>query len=435
MIKPNVSDIDSEYSVIGCILHDSSVIPSINGNLKPADFTDSRLGDLFQIVMSMYDHQSFIDIVTINREVKKQITTKGFPDLLEEAADSVPSANGIAHYSKIVLDNALIRRLSALCRETVQIIEERHLDPSEAVGRLETGVSEIANISADISHQEQMPEITQSFYNDYINGSLPDPIPAGLFQLDEMLGGGFRPEEFIVIGGNPSMGKTAIAITAAVNQSTTGVHVGFISLEMDRKSLGQRAIAMVGKVNLLDMRKRNLSDNELEKMQQAIGALSDATLFIDDQPGLTISQVRAKCRHMVHKDKCQIIYIDYLQLISPDKDGRSKNEEVGNMTKSLKNLCRELKIPIIVLSQLSRGNTNRENQRPKMSDLRDSGSIEQDADIVLFPYRPSYANRNNPSWVPNDGEEYDEIGIAKQRNGPCGIVRSHFEEEFGLWKA
>ena len=390
-------NLDAEQSVLGAILLDPDSIVSVMEFLMPEDFYRVNHQVIFKAMVELNNDSSPIDIVSVAERLNqnKQLENAGGQFYLLELAEKVPTASNVEYYSKIVSEKSTLRKL---IRTSTDIA-------TDAYGETE--------------RMKNTGEITG--------------IPTGYIDLDRMTSG-LHSDELIILAARPSVGKTAFVLNIAKNVATkTNETVAIFSLEMSAESLVNRMLCSEGSIDASNMRNGRLTEEELRSYFVASGTLSNAPIYIDDTPGIRVSEIRAKCRRLKQeRNNLGLIVIDYLQLI--EGNGReSRQQEVSEISRNLKKLAKELSVPVIALSQLSRGVEQRQDKRPVMSDIRESGSIEQDADIVAFLYREDYY-RQEPDEDGNVPEQESnniiEVIIEKNRSGPRGTVELMFIKEY-----
>jgi replicative DNA helicase len=422
---------DAEASLLGAVLIDTDAIVKIADVVHPDDFYDERHKRIFEAVMQLYDKHSPIDVLTLSNQLK----TTGFIDMvggasyLTELTNFVPTAAHVEQYAEIVSQKALRRRLIKASQEIVGLGYDESRSLQELVEEAETRLFDVSqrHVKQDISSLETILEGSferlDELHKD--KGKIRG-IPTGFKDLDNILAGLQRSDLFI-LAARPSMGKTALALSLAHNvavKSETPVLI--FSLEMSKEQLVDRMLAMESGVDAWALRTGNLSDSDFEKIGQAMGTLSEAPVYIDDTPGITVSDLRTKARRESHIRPLGLIIVDYLQLMSGGNrfsgDG-NRVQEISEISRGLKGVARELNVPLIALSQLSRSVESRSPQIPQLQDLRESGSIEQDADVVSFIYREEYYNPET------DRKNIMDIFIKKHRNGPTGAVELYFERD------
>ncbi|MFC5601678.1 replicative DNA helicase [Sporosarcina koreensis] len=421
---------EAEQSVIGAIFLQPEALITASEILRPDDFYRTAHEKIFDTMQILSDRGQPIDVVTVTEELsaKKELEDVGGISYLTEVANAVPTAANIEYYAKIVEEKSLLRRL---IRVATNIVEEGFTKEDEVEAVLSEAEKRIMEVSSrknagDFKHIKDV--LVETYDNIEIlhtrKGEVTG-IPTGFRDLDKITAG-FQRNDLIIVAARPSVGKTAFALNVAQNVATkAGENVAIFSLEMGAEQLVMRMLCAEGNIDAQVMRTGNLEAEDWRKLTMAMGSLSNAGIFIDDSPGIRINEIRSKCRRLQQEHGLGMIMIDYLQLImGSGRSGENRQQEVSEISRSLKALARELKIPVIALSQLSRGVEQRQDKRPMMSDLRESGSIEQDADIVSFLYREDYYDKET------ENQNMIEIIIAKQRNGPTGTVTLAFAKEY-----
>lgn len=421
---------DAEASLLGAILIDSDAIVKIADSLQAADFYDERHQTIFEAVKSLYEKHSPIDVLTLTDQLKSNglLDMVGGEAYLTELTNYVPTAAHVEQYAEIVVQKSLRRKLIKSSQDIVSLGYDETKNLQELIEQAESHVFEASqkHVGQNIVSLEDI--LGESF--DRLDELHKDKgkirgIPTGFKDLDTILAGLQRSDLFI-LAARPSMGKTALLLNLAHNISTkAGETVLFFSLEMSKEQLVDRLLAMESGVDAWALRTGNLTDYDFEKIGHAMGNLSEAPMFFDDTPGITISDLRTKARREAHKRPLGLIVVDYLQLMSGGgryNDG-NRVQEISEISRGLKGIARELNVPLIAASQLSRSVENRNPQIPQLADLRESGSIEQDADIVAFIYREEYYKPDT------DRKNVTDIFIKKHRNGPTGGVELYFDRE------
>jgi len=423
--------VDVEASLLGSLLIDPDAVVKIADIVKPVDFYDDRHRKIYEACTRLYEQQSPIDIITLSEELKADgvLHDIGGASYLTELTNTVPTATHVEQYAAIVATKSIRRRLIAASNEISQIGFDEKRTIAELVEEAESKLFEVSqrHVKNDIISMEDILatsfERLDELHKD--KGTIRG-VSTGYKDLDNVLAG-FQKSDLIVLAARPSMGKTALALNFAQNIAVKSEEsVLMFSLEMSKEQLVDRLLASEAGVNSWNLRTGNLSDNDFEKIGYAMGVLSEAKLFIDDTPGITVSELRTKARREAHKRPLGLIVVDYLQLMSGGaKFGGDGNrvQEISEISRGLKGVARELNVPVLALSQLSRSVESRSPQIPQLSDLRESGSIEQDADVVAFIYREDYYNPE--SERPN----IMDLLIRKHRNGPTGKVELYFDRE------
>ncbi|WP_203248289.1 replicative DNA helicase [Sporosarcina beigongshangi] len=421
---------EAEQSVIGAIFLEPQALITAAELLIPEDFYRLAHTKIFETMIKLSDRGQAIDVVTVTEELsaKKELEDVGGISYLTEIANSVPTAANIVHYARIVEEKALLRRLIRVATSIVEDGYAREDEVEALLSEAEKKMMEVSNRknAGDFKHIKDV--LVETYDNiELLHTRKGDVtgIPTGFTDLDKMTAG-FQRNDLIILAARPSVGKTAFALNVAQNVATkTDENVAIFSLEMGAEQLVMRMLCAEGNIDAQVMRTGALEAEDWRKLTMAMGSLSNAGIFIDDSSGIRVNEIRSKCRRLQQEHGLGMIIIDYLQLISGNgRAGENRQQEVSEISRSLKGLARELKVPVIALSQLSRGVEQRQDKRPMMSDLRESGSIEQDADIVSFLYREDYYDKET------ENQNIIEIIIAKQRNGPTGTVSLAFAKEY-----
>ncbi|MFD0590248.1 replicative DNA helicase [Paenibacillus sp. GCM10027627] len=423
-------NVEAEQAVIGAILLQPEALITAMERVRSEDFYKSDHRIIFEAMIELGENNQPVDLVTLTAHLQNGglLEEAGGVSYLAGLANAVPTAANVDYYAQIVEEKSMLRRL---IRTATNIVTDGYAN-AEDVGVLlsdaEKKILEISNrrsSSGFISIRDVLMEVFEKVEFLYSNKGGTTGIPSGFVDLDKMTAG-FQRSDLIIVAARPSVGKTAFALNIAQNVGVRAKEtVAIFSLEMSAAQLVQRMICAEANVDATRMRTGNLEGDDWEKLTMAIGALSEAQIFIDDTPGITVADIRAKCRRLKKERGLGMILIDYLQLIQGrGKAGENRQQEVSEISRTLKQIARELEVPVIALSQLSRGVEQRQDKRPMMSDLRESGSIEQDADIVSFLYRDDYYDKES------EKKNIIEIIIAKQRNGPVGTVELVFLKNY-----
>jgi len=423
--------LEAECALLGSLILDWRVCGEVVQILEGAEsFYKPAHAAIYETLVELYDQVQSIDMVQLKQrlEDKSQLEQVGGLDYLIELAESVPSAASAVYYANIVHEKASLRKLIG----SAGAILDDCYNSSEPVGELldkaERAIFEIAE-SKTSTDAAELGELLQETYDKLqTDEGMRTGIETGFFELDEMTNG-LQPGEMIIVAARPSMGKTALALNMAEHMAATSKQpCAVFSLEMSRQQLAQRLLCSRSGVDSHKLRRNQLRDEDFGKLALTVGELSEAPLFIDDTPGLTLLGLRAKARRLAARHDIKAVFVDYLQLMSAP-GSESRQQEVSNLSRGIKALARELNIPVICLSQLNRAAEQREGHRPRMSDLRESGSIEQDADVVMMLHRESYFHRGEEEWAAENPDKVNEaeLIIAKQRNGPTGAVRLIFD--------
>lgn len=420
---------DAEMSLLGAVLIDEEVLADISEHVTAADFYDKRHSIIFEGMMHLYEKHRPVDLLTLTDELKKkkQLETVGGSAFLSELTNYVPTAAHAETYAEMVSQKAVRRRLIKASAEISELGFDEETTTQELLEKAEAELFSVSDqsLKQDLISLESI--LTDSF--DRLEelhrnkGSLRG-IRTGYRDLDNMTAG-LQRSDLIVLAARPSMGKTTLVTNLAYNVATIAKQpVIFFSLEMSKEQLVDRMLADASGVDAWNIRTGNLSDEDFGKLSEAMGEMAEAPIYIDDTPGLSVLEMRTKARRAAHEHPLGLIIVDYLQLMqgSSRTDG-NRVQEVSEISRGLKLIARELNVPVIALSQLSRSVESRSPQIPQLADLRESGSIEQDADIVMFIYREAYYNPET------DRENVTDLIIAKHRNGPVGKIELYFHPE------
>ncbi|MBM6616913.1 replicative DNA helicase [Bacillus suaedaesalsae] len=423
-------NIEAEQAVLGAIFLEPSSLVQASEILIPEDFYRASHQRIFNVMIILSEKGEPVDLVTVTSELAdlKLLEEIGGVSYLSDLANSVPTAANIEYYAKIVEEKSLLRRL---IRTATTIVTEGYSQDEEVEALLNEAEKSILDVSRrknSGAFQNIKDVLVEAYDNiEQLNNRVGDitGIPTGFKELDRMTAG-FQRNDLIIVAARPSVGKTAFALNIAQNVATkTEENVAIFSLEMGAQQLVMRMLCAEGNINAQNLRTGSLTPEDWGKLTMAMGSLSNAGIYIDDTPGVKINEIQSKCRRLKQESGLGMILIDYLQLIQGSgRSGENRQQEVSEISRSLKQLARELQVPVIALSQLSRGVEQRQDKRPMMSDIRESGSIEQDADIVAFLYRDDYYDKES------ENKNIIEIIIAKQRNGPVGTVELAFVKEF-----
>lgn len=423
-------NIEAEMSLLGAILIDDDTVADASEIIKPNDFYDKRHQIIFSAVMRLYEKHKPIDLLTLTEEIKKkkQLEIIGGSAYLTELTNYVPTSAHAKSYAEIIYQKSIRRKLIKASAEINEMSFDEN-SPSEEL--LEKAESELFSVS-DQSLKQDLVSIesilTESF--DRIeelhrNKGQLRGIRTGYKDLDNMTAG-LQRSDLIILAARPAMGKTTFVSNLAYNVATiVKLPVLFFSLEMSKEQLIDRMLADASGVDSWNIRTGNLSDADFGKISDAMGEMAEAPIYIDDTPGLSILEMRTKARRAAHDQQLGLIVVDYLQLLQTSGNYQGNRvQEVSEISRGLKLIARELNVPLVALSQLSRTVESRNPPIPQLADLRESGSIEQDADIVSFIYRPGYYEPDNPDY-----QNITDLIIAKHRNGPVGKVQLYFHPE------
>ena len=412
---------EAEQSVIGSMIMSKDAIVEASEMITGADFYQQQYGIVFEAMVELHDEGKAVDLITLQdrlreKELPPEISSMEF---VRDLLSAVPTSANVKYYAEIVAEKSMLRKL---IKTTEEISNLCYLGKEKTQDILEVTEKKIFDLVQNRGSEEFVP-IRQVVLNaiekiekaSRTQGSVTG-IPTGFIDLDYKMSG-FQPSDLILVAARPSMGKTAFVLNIAQymafhNDVTTAI----FSLEMSKEQLVNRLLALESKVDSQNIRTGNLEDEEWAKLIEGANIIGKSHLIIDDKPGISISELRSKCRKYKMEHNLGIIFIDYLQLMTGSGRSESRQQEISEISRSLKALARELNVPVVALAQLSRAVEQRPDHRPMLSDLRESGAIEQDADVVMFIYRDDYYNKDS------ENKNIAEIIIAKQRNGPIGTV-------------
>ncbi|MFZ6034671.1 MAG: replicative DNA helicase [Patescibacteria group bacterium] len=421
-LKVPPQDLEAERSVIGAVLIDSAAINLVAEFLKPEYFYDPANKTIYSAMLSLFEKQQPIDVVTLQDALNKQDALKrvGGKAYLSDLINTVPSSAYVEHYAQIVKNHYVKRKLIELSSRMVEKAFDAKGDVKKLLDEAEV---EIFGLSQQHLHRDfvQLKEIlTESFdrLNEFMKkGNHLRGVPTGFPDLDNKLAG-LQDSNLIILAARPGVGKTTLALNMALNTAVKNkVPVGFFSLEMSKEELVDRLLVGQADIDAWRLKTGRLSDDDYKRLTEAMGELSDAPIFIDDTPGLSILEMRTKARKLKLEKDIKLIIVDYLQLADPGKKFDSRNNEVSFVSQGLKNLARELKVPVLAISQLSRAVEQRGTGKPQLSDLRESGAIEQDADVVMFIYQEEESED-----LLDQSKRLVKLYIAKHRNGATGDI-------------
>ncbi|MCA1962189.1 MAG: replicative DNA helicase [Desulfomonile sp.] len=427
--------LEGERAILAGLLIDNDALAKVMALLDSSDFYREPHRLIFQAMAKLFDKGEPVDWVTVTSILQQEGTLDqaGGTGYLAELANAIPSAANILHYARLVKEKAVLRRLIAATNEINTRCYESHENIDEFLDQAEQKIFSIGEAriqQAFVPAHELMTDALktiQALYDrkEYITG-----VPSGFKDLD-MLTAGFQPSDLIIIAGRPSMGKTSFALNVAMAAAVDSrVPTAIFSLEMSKEQIGLRLLCSKAKVDLKSLRSGYLSEKgDWPRLGTAAGILADAPLFIDDSPMINTLEVRAKARRLKKEKNLGLVVLDYLQLLRPAVKSELREQDISEISRSLKALAKEINVPVIALSQLNRKVEDRPNKRPQLADLRESGAIEQDADVIIFIYRDEVYNKSEDN--PHKGEA--EIIIGKQRNGPIGMVRAVFKAPYSTF--
>ena len=413
--------VEAEQSVIGSMIMSRDAIMAASEIITSEDFYQHQYGILFDAMLELYNEGKPVDLVTLQERLREKDVPPEISSLefARDLLNAVPTSANVRHYAAIVQDKSMLRRM---IKVTEEIANTCYLQKERTEDILEDTEKKIFDLVQRRSGGDFVP-IKQVVLNalDKIEKASKNKgnvtgIPTGFIDLDYKTSG-FQPSDLILIAARPSMGKTAFVLNVAQHMAfKEGQTVAIFSLEMSKEQLVNRLFSLESKVDAQLLRTGNLSDEDWAKLIEGAAVVGKSNLIIDDTPGISVGELRSKCRKFKLEQNLGIIIIDYLQLMTGSKRAESRQQEISDISRNLKAIARELGVPVVALSQLSRAVEQRPDHRPMLSDLRESGAIEQDADVVMFLYRDDYYNKDT------DKKNIAEVIIAKQRNGPIGTV-------------
>lgn len=418
-------DLEGERSVLGAMMLERSAVTACIETLKPEDFYRPAHGYIFEAILELFEKNEPVDEVTVHSALKLtgRLDAVGGIDYLNELCASTPTAANVDHYARMVRNAALTRKLINAATGIVSAGYEGASDVNVLLDQAESTVFEITSSRDQRSYTEMKDAVKDAFKQIEKLYERRDPItgvPTQYYDLDKMTSG-LQPSDLIIVAGRPSMGKTAFALNMAQNAALkTGTPVLVFSLEMSTAQLVMRMLCSEARIDAHKLRAGALSKNDWPRLARAAGDLAEAPIFIDDTGSIPVLEMRAKARRLKAERDLGLIVVDYLQLMRGRANSEGREKEISEISRGLKALAKELNVPVVALSQLNRSLEQRQDKRPMLSDLRESGAIEQDADVIMFVYRDEYYN-------PESAEKgIAEIIIGKQRNGPVGTVQLRF---------
>ena len=416
-------NLEAERCVLGALLLDCAASMMALQLLTPQDFYSPRHLRIFEAIQVLYDQCAAVDPILAHEHLSKRGLSEetGGLDYLNDLVGAVPTVANAEYHARIVREKAILRNLIAACTDVVQGAYESHEDAQALLDRAEQRVFEIGQIGRSRDFIEIGSIIHDYFERDDTRET--GGVMTRFTDLDDLTNG-FHPSEYVIVAGRPSMGKTSFAMNIVQAVAQTGKAVAIFSLEVAKEQLIENLLCSFAEVDALKLRKHSISQEEWQNLVEGANQLRQFKIFVDDTPSLTPLSLKAKARRLHGRHKLDLIVIDYLQLMEcPGSEGRQ--QEVTTISRGLKALARELSVPVIAISQLSRGVESREQHKPRLSDLRESGAIEQDADLVLLLYREEYYEPDK-----EEAKGKAEVIIAKQRNGPTGSIHLTFRSQF-----
>ena len=428
-------NIEAEQSVLGGVLIENEAVHKVMEILTPEDFYRDAHRKIYDALIDLTERDEPADLITLTNELRKKehLDSVGGASYVTSLIDSVVTAANIEYYAKIVKEKAILRKLIEASTEIITHSYEDRSDVESLLDEAERAIFEISENRIKPSFYSIRDIVKQSFKTIerlYEKKELVTGVPSGYRELDQWTAG-FQPSDLIIVAGRPSMGKTALCLNVAQYAAIEKrIPVAIFSLEMSKEQIVIRMLCSEAQVEGTRLRTGFLSESDWPRLTLAAGNLSDAPIFIDDAAALSVLELRAKARRLNAEHGVGMIVIDYLQLMRGRAKVESRQQEISEISRSLKALAKELNVPVIAVSQLSRRTEERQGMRPQLSDLRESGAIEQDADVILFIYRDEVYNRSEDN--PNRGKA--EIIIGKQRNGPTGKIDLAYLDKFTTFK-
>ena len=415
--------VEAEQSVVGAMLMDRDAITTASEIISGNDFCQSAYGVIFDAMVELFNEGKPVDLITLQERLKEKDVPAEIASLefVRDLVTAVPTSANVKYYAQIVADKSVMRKLIKLNEEIANICYAGKESLEEVLEKTEKSVFELLqkrNTSDFVPIKQVVLNALERIEKASKTKGTVTGIPTGFIDLDYKLSG-LQPSDLILVAARPSMGKTAFVLNIAQYIAfKKDKSVAIFSLEMSKEQLVNRLFSLESQVDAQAIRSGNMKDSDWEKLIEGAGIIGQSHLIIDDTPGISISELRSKCRKYKLEQGLDVVIIDYLQLMtgSVGKSSESRQQEISEISRSLKGLARELNVPVIALSQLSRAVESRPDKRPMLSDLRESGAIEQDADVVMFIYRDEYYNKDS------EFKKQAEIIIAKQRNGPIGTV-------------
>ncbi len=422
---------EAEAATLGALLLDSDALAVVLKFLRPDDFYRTANRKIFQSIINLFTKGEVIDLITLTDELRHdgELESCGGPAYVTSLTSSVPTSANVEYYARIVQGTSIRRELLRIASEIVATAHDDTAESRVIIEEAERKIFEITDrqqVTSFKSARALISQTIEAIERLYHTKDSYTGIPTGFPDLDNMTSG-FQKSEFIVIGARPSVGKTALAVTMAANMAVhQKIPVGFFTLEMSDMALMQRLVASEARIDTTRLRTGILNPSDFHKLTEAAARIYEAPLFIDDTPNMKLLDLRAQARRMKMQEQVQIIFIDYIGLIDPESRGNTpRHEQVAEISRSLKALARELEMPIVTLSQVGRQS---EGKAPSLADLRESGSIEQDADVVIFLHRLRKGERDAEDNERTDVET--DLVVAKQRNGPVGALKIAFLPQY-----
>ncbi|MDD3839439.1 MAG: replicative DNA helicase [Clostridia bacterium] len=427
MVPPH--NVEAEYSVLGSMLLDKEAISEVSELLKGDDFYLDAHKILFEAVLDLYDEGTPVDLVTIVDYLrdKNELEDVGGITYITRLVNSVPTTANVRYYAEIVENKAILRKLIFAANDIIKISYGASQEVDDILNEAEKHIFNISQRRSKSAFTHIKSVLLESFNKIeklYADQNKITGVPTGFIDIDRKTSG-LQKSDLVLVAGRPSMGKTAFALNIAQYAAVQkDIPVAIFSLEMSKEQLVNRMLCAEANIDSHKLRTGDLDENDWPKLAMSVAPLSEAPIFIDDTAGINVVEMRSKARRLKLEHDVQLILIDYLQLMQGRGRTENRQQEISEISRSLKSLARELDVPVVALSQLSRAPEARNDHRPMLSDLRESGAIEQDADVVMFLYRDEYYNPDT------EFKNIGEVIIAKQRNGPTGTVKLVWLEQF-----
>ena len=426
-------NLEAERSVLGAILLHNDAFNTAVEVIDSRDFFRDAHRRIFDKMVKLVERGDAIDLVTLKEELGRSgdLEEVGGPAYITALVDGVPRSTNIEHYARIIKEKATLRSLIFSANKILANAYQAEDEADVILDQAERAIFEIADDKVRdgfVSLRDLARDSLDTIEKLHARKELVSGVPTGFTDLDEMTSG-FQPSDLIIVAGRPSMGKTSLVLNVAQHIGTkTGLTVGLFSLEMSKEQLFLRLLTAEARIDAHRLRGGFLGERDWGRLSQAIGTLSETKIFIDDTPSIGVLEMRAKCRRLASEHGLNLVIVDYIQLMQGRGRFENRTLELASISRSLKGLAKELNVPIVVLSQLSRAPESRSDHRPQLSDLRESGALEQDADVVIFIFREDqYVDRSQP---PTDAQGVAELIVGKQRNGPTGVVKLAFIREY-----
>ncbi|HQE24585.1 MAG TPA: replicative DNA helicase [Candidatus Atribacteria bacterium] len=426
-------DLEAEQAALGSMLLDKEALLRVLDILQPEDFYRNSHRIIFESIIELFEEDQACDIVTLVAKLrqKNQLEAVGGIDYLTQLVNIVPTAANAEYYAHIVEEKSIFRSVINLCTRIIKESYDSDLDAKELLDRAQNWILQLSQkkirydfVPLKAIINEAFDRIEELYHRDeHVTG-----VPSGFVDLD-LITAGFQPSDFVVVAARPGMGKTSLCLNIAQYVGTKkNIPVAIFSLEMSKDQVAQRMLCSEARIDAAKVRKGFIAEKEWPELARAAGRLAEASIFIDDTPSISVLELRAKARRLKAEKDLGLVIVDYLQLMRGYGRPENRQQEISEISRSLKAMARELNVPVIAVSQLSRAVEQRTPKRPQLSDLRESGAIEQDADLVLLIYREEYYNPNTPK------KGIAEIIIAKQRNGPIGTVELVFQRDYARFE-